>query len=208
MVIVAPCDPLETEAATLACARRKGPTYLRLGKAGEPVLTADAPDPFVLGKVRFIRPGTDVCILSYGPIMKMALETAASLESASGCSVAVASAHTLKPLDVAGLVEIMQRFESVVVIEEHSERASLGAQLKQLAWDHQATCSLTTFSLKDEFIHEFGTTRDLWRAHGLSGPVICEQVAATLAQRRSSGHGRNQPHGSVPADQAKYRRAG
>src|SRR6516165_5684782 len=30
LAIIAPCDPLETEAATWACASRTGPTYLRL----------------------------------------------------------------------------------------------------------------------------------------------------------------------------------
>src|SRR5713101_1188379 len=35
MAVLAPCDPLETTAAVAACAERNGPTYLRLGKAGE-----------------------------------------------------------------------------------------------------------------------------------------------------------------------------
>src|SRR3989338_5892158 len=39
MTILAPCDPLETEAATRACAKHKGPVYLRLGKAGGTALT-------------------------------------------------------------------------------------------------------------------------------------------------------------------------
>src|ERR1700757_69932 len=61
MSIVAPCDPLETEVATWVCAeQRQGPTYLRLGKAGEPNLTTEAPDPFEFGKVRLIRKGSDI----------------------------------------------------------------------------------------------------------------------------------------------------
>jgi transketolase len=207
MAIIAPCDPLETEAATWACASRNGPTYLRLGKAGEPALTPDAPEPFTFGKVRTIKPGKDVCILSYGPIMKMALDAAAGIESAHGCSVAVVSVHTLKPLDTAGVARLLNQFETVIVVEEHSERGGLAAMVKQVAWDHRATCTLHTFGLKDEFIHEFGSHKDLLRAHGLSESIICEQVAATLA-RKGQGHGRNQPYGPVPAFQAPHRRAG
>src|SRR5438105_7483222 len=59
MAIIAPCDPLETVAAVWVCAERNGPTYLRLGKAGEPNLTADAPEPFEFGKVRLIKDGAD-----------------------------------------------------------------------------------------------------------------------------------------------------
>ena len=62
MSVVAPCDPLETELATWACSQSKGPVYLRLGKAGEPVLTADALEPFQFGKLRYLRKGKDVCI--------------------------------------------------------------------------------------------------------------------------------------------------
>jgi transketolase len=207
MAIVAPCDPLETEAATWACATRNGPAYLRLGKAGEPNLTADAPEPFVFGKVRRIKPGRDVCILSYGPIMKMALETAAGIETTHGCSVAVVSVHTLKPLDTAGIAQLLDQYETLIVVEEHSERGGLAAMVKQIAWDQRAGCALHTFSLKDEFIHEFGSHKDLLRAHGLSEAIIRDQVAAILA-RKGQGHGRNQPHGPLPALPAPHRRAG
>ncbi|MGH6882696.1 MAG: transketolase family protein, partial [Hypericibacter sp.] len=66
--VVAPCDPAETAAATRWCAvQEKGPVYLRLGKAGEPDFTANAPEPWEFGKIRMIKPGKNICILSYGP---------------------------------------------------------------------------------------------------------------------------------------------
>jgi transketolase len=207
MAIVAPCDPLETEAATWACAQRNGPTYLRLGKAGEPTLTAYAPEPFVFGKVRMIKPGNNLCIMSYGPVMKMALEAAADVEAAHGCSVAVVSVHTLKPLDVPGVARLLTQFETVIVVEEHSECGGLAAMVKQVAWDQGARCTLHAFSLKDDFIHEFGSHAELLRAHGLSKDIILERVDATLA-RKGQRHGRNQPLGPVPAFQTPHRRAG
>src|ERR1051325_10393043 len=40
MQIIAPCDPAECTEATRWCAKQKnGPVYLRIGKAGEPVLS-------------------------------------------------------------------------------------------------------------------------------------------------------------------------
>ena len=88
MNVIAPCDPAEAEAATRWCAKQElGPVYLRLGKAGEPVLTADAGAPWEFGKIRKLREGADVCILSYGPIMKTAFEVARRFE-ASGQSAA------------------------------------------------------------------------------------------------------------------------
>jgi transketolase len=184
MAILAPCDPLETEAATWACAGRRGPTYLRLGKAGEPILTNDAPEPFAFGKARLIKPGKDVCMLSYGPIMKMTLEVAGQLEQ-QGHSVAVVSVHTLKPLDQDGIAELLHRFPTVAVVEEHSERAGLAAEVKQLAWEHRAPCELHTFSLKDDFIHAYGTHADLLRAHGLATPLIAAKILEGACARVS-----------------------
>jgi transketolase len=125
-----------------------------------------------------VKGGSDVCIISYGPIMGMAFAVAAKIEQERGHSVAVVSAHTLKPLDTTGIADLLRRFKTVVVIEEHSEHGGLGAQVKQIAWEVKAGCDLSTFGLKDEFIHVFGSQRDLWEAHGLSVDSILKQVGA------------------------------
>jgi transketolase len=176
---------LETAAATWASAAAKGPVYLRLGKAGEPNLTADAVEPFVFGKLRYLRRGNDMCVLSYGPIMKMALQVADGLE-ASGRSVSVVSAHTLKPLDRAGLEQIMRNHAEVIVIEEHSSNGGLAAQTKQLAWDISASCRLSTFTLQDQFIHTFGTHADVLAAHGLEPERILSAIGAGQRADRST----------------------
>lgn len=167
MSVVAPCDPLETEAATWACARHAGPVYLRLGKAGEPDLTSNAIEPFQFGKARMLKSGSGICILTYGPIAKLAADLAAHIEQMEGGKVALVSVHTLKPLDVEGIAKILADFDTVLVVEEHSPHNSLGARVKQIGWDSGARCGLHSFSLKDEFIHCYGSQRDLCSAHGL-----------------------------------------
>lgn len=176
MSVIAPCDPLETVAATWAAARCRHPVYLRLGKAGEPDLTSAAVDPFVFGKVRTVRDGDAVCVVSYGPMLRMARDVADRLERTTGRLVALVSVHTLKPLDREGLAQLLQRFETVVVMEEHSEVGGLGAQMKQVAWDSGARSRLVTFALKDQFIHFFGTQEELWAAHGISVDRVCAEV--------------------------------
>ncbi|NUJ79892.1 transketolase [Methylocystis sp. FS] len=168
LTVIAPCDPAETEAATRWCATQEhGPVYLRLGKAGEPDFTSNAPQPWTFGKLRQIRPGADVCILTYGPIMKRAWAVAERLEAA-GRSVAINSVHTLKPLDVSGVADALTRFSSVVVIEECAPTGGLAMQVKAIAFDIGARTRLFSFTLKDEFIHCYGSHDDILDAHGLS----------------------------------------
>ena len=177
MSVLAPCDPAEVTEAVRVAAHHAGPIYLRLGKAGEPNLTAQA-DPFHFGKLRQIKSGGDVAILSYGPIAKMAVDVAARLESEQSRSTAVYSVHTLKPLDREGIAAVLKRYPSVAIIEEHVERGGLGAQVKQVAWDSHATCKLHTFALKDEFLHVYGSQDDIRHAHGLSVDQIYPVIAA------------------------------
>ncbi len=177
MQILAPCDPLECIDATRHCAtQRKGPIYLRIGKAGEPVLSKDAAEPFEFGKIRYLRRGTDVCILSYGVIMKMAVAIADKLQAA-GKSVSVVSCHTMKPLDRAGIERALKAHKQVIVLEEHAPQGGLAPQTKQIAWDTKANCDLHTFTLQDKFIHNYGSHDDLLAAHGLSVELVVAAVS-------------------------------
>lgn len=175
MQIIAPCDPAEVVEATRWCARQKnGPVYLRLGKAGEPILTKDA-DPWEFGKLRCLRRGADVAILSYGVIAKTACDLADRFAE-QGKSVSAFSCHTLKPLDREGIAAVLRQHEHVIVIEEHVPQGGLAPQAKQIAWDAQARCRLDTFTLKDEFIHCNGRHGDMLAAHGLSLAAISGRV--------------------------------
>ena len=176
MQILAPCDPLEVREMTRFCAvDNRGPLYLRLGKSGEPKLTETAPEPFVFGRLRTLRRGRDTCILSYGGIMKMAFEVADAIEK-EGESVAVMNAHTLKPIDEEGIRRTLRDYKRVIVIEEHAPQGGLASRMKQIAWETKASCVLQAFTLKDEFIHCYGSQEDLLAAHGLSVPAILAAI--------------------------------
>ncbi len=185
MAVIAPCDPAEAHEATLWCAgQERGPVYLRLGKAGEPDLTGTAVDPFVFGKLRYLTRGRDVAIMAYGPILKTA-EVLARRFEADGQSVSLISAHTIKPLDVEGVAEVLHAHRRVVVIEETAPTGGLGPRAKEIAWDTKAPCELQTFSLQDAFKHTYGTHGQVLADHGLDPEAIsrklglsCEAITA------------------------------
>jgi transketolase len=172
MSVIAPCDPEEAKAATLHCvSQQEGPIYLRLGKAGEPVLGSPTSAPFQFGKLRMLKEGSDACILGYGPILKMAMQ------AAEGRSVAVASVHTLKPLDRDGIARILAKYPKVVVVEEMVPHGGLGEMVKALAWESGAKCRLECLSLKHEFVHTYGSHEQLLAAHGITVAEIQRRLA-------------------------------
>lgn len=182
--VLAPCDPLEVDAMTQWCAtQEEGPVYLRLGKAGEPTLTADLTEPWRFGKVRQIREGNTHCIITYGVITKMALLVAEELEL-RGISTSVISVPTLKPLDTDSLTVALRAHSSVSVIEECVPRA-LGLEVEALAHRIGYRGKVDTFSLQDKFIHCYGSHDNVLKAHGLSAKFIVK----ALENMRSSGNG-------------------
>ena len=177
MQVLAPCDPQETKLITQWCATANmKPTYLRLGKAGEPDLTANAIDSFVPGKIRRICSGKDVCILSYGPTVKMGLDLAQSLKEEMNYTSTVVSCHSIKPLDIQGIKEMLFAHKKVIVLEEHVPHGGLGSRVKEIAWDTGANCALKLFTLKDEFIHFYGSHEELLEAHGLTVKQILSNL--------------------------------
>jgi transketolase len=177
MTIIAPCDPEEAKAATRWIAARDGggPIYLRFGKAGEKTITHDAAEPFRFGKLRNLWRGDDVAILSYGVVMAMARQAGEALR-AQGRSVSLIACPTLKPLDRDGIAEVLRRHKLVIVVEEHVPQGGLASQTKQIAWDTGAQCRLRCLTLKDEFVHCYGSHEDILAAHGLSPATILAQA--------------------------------
>jgi len=178
MRVIAPCDPEEAKAATLWCiGQEEGPVYLRLGKAGEPVISGKASQRFEFGKIRTLREGTDACVIGYGPTMKMAMDAAEQL-SARGLSVAVVNVHTLKPLDREGIAGVLGRYRRVVVFEEMVPRGGLADAVKGIAWESGAKCRIECVSLKHEFVHVYGKHEELLAAHGVSTARLVQALTA------------------------------
>lgn len=183
--VIAPCDPAEVAAATRWCATQElGPVYLRLGKAGEPFLTKGAAEPWEFGRLRQIFSGEEVCILSYGPVLKLGLGIAKRFV-AKGQNPALFSVHTLKPLDIERLRQILQQFSHIIIIEECVEIGGLSMQVRNLASRLQLSRRIDSFNLQDAFIHRYGTHDDVLAAHGLSEDKIWTSVAAKDSTART-----------------------
>jgi len=172
MTVVAPCDPEETAAAIMSSFRLSGPMYLRIGKSGEPTITADALEPFVIGRIRKIREGSGTAVVGYGPILAKAFKAAEQ----SGTDVAIYSVHTPKPLDLKRVDEIFHTYQHVIVLEEHVEQGGLGVQVRARAQLSKVKTRITTFNLPDEFLHTHGSKDDLLRSVGITTHALVDAI--------------------------------
>ena len=176
MTVIAPCDPSEMREATKWCAtKNKGPVYMRLGKVGEPNLTENAIDKFEFGKLRYLKKGKEIAVISYGITVKMAIDLSTELEK-KGKSVSVISCHTIKPLDKIGIKKVLNEHQSVYVLEEHVPHGGLSSRVKEIASDEKTKAELKSFTLKDEFIHFYGNHQELLEKHELSVKQILKKI--------------------------------
>lgn len=181
MTVFAPCDEVELRLGLRAGLQQGGPMYMRIGKKGEPVIHAKAPD-LRLGKAITVREGAHVCLISTGTMMPVVL-AAADLLAGSGVSARVESFHTVKPLDTAQLTDLFARFPLVAIVEEHSRLGGLGGSIAEwFAGEEAPHGRMLCFGTDDVFMHEVGTQDYARRKFGLTADNIAERVATRLSK--------------------------
>ena len=87
-----------------------------------PVTTA----PFGTAEIR--RPGTTATLLAYGPMVRTCLDAASAAEE-EGWDLEVVDLRTLVPLDIATIVDSLQRTGRAVVVHEAQVFAGFGAEI-------------------------------------------------------------------------------
>ena len=175
MTVVCPGDTWEVRLALRAAVKHKGPVYIRLGKKGEPVVHGQAPE-FVIGKGIVVRVGNDVCLLSTGNMLPVAVQAAEELDS-RGLSAQVVSLHTVKPLDEELLAEVFSRFAVVVTVEEHSILGGLGGSVAEwLADQAPQKVRFLRIGTADRFLNEAGGQNHAREYSGLTPGNIAEKT--------------------------------
>lgn len=179
MLVVAPGDPLETRSATRFSADYNGPVYLRLGRAGEPVVHAEEPD-FQPGQALLVRQGHDVALLVTGGMLHTTVQAALALE-AEGISTRVISMPTVKPLDTALVVDTARSTSALFTIEEHSIIGGLGSAVAETLLEAGVSPpAFRRIGLKGSFSGLVGDQDYLRAQHGLDTAGILQTVRSVV----------------------------
>ncbi len=180
MTVVAPGDPIEARLATRAVVALDGPAYLRLGKAGEPVVHADEPG-LVLGRAITMREGSDLTLIASGSMLATADRVAAQLAD-KGLSVRLLSMHTIKPLDREAVVRAATETRFVFTLEEHSIEGGLGGAVAEVMAELDGSRALLKrIGLRPQFNQEVGDQKYLKSLHGLDEEGVMKTIQPIIA---------------------------
>ena len=159
LTIVVPADADQTRQAVMALSQIPGPAYLRIGSGRDPVVFSPG-ERFELGKIKILeRHGDDVALFACGYMLPRALEAGRALTS-MGVMATVVEVHTLKPLDVDGVIDVLKRTRAAVAIEDHNIIGALGSAIAEVIAEH-APARLARIGV-----------RDVFGESGVAGPLL------------------------------------
>ncbi|MBI2592145.1 transketolase family protein [Candidatus Saccharibacteria bacterium] len=184
MVVIAPCDSVEAEKATLAMAKDKHPNYMRLAREATTVFTSPH-TPFEIGQGYVFRKGSDVTIVATGTMTFQAL-TAAKLLANKDISADVVHIPTIKPLDEEIILQSASKTRHVVTAEEAQIIGGLGGAVAELLGEKLPT-SMIRIGIKDRF-GESGEPEELLKHFGLDAEAIAKAAHKLLTDHTNHAH--------------------
>ncbi|HBH04162.1 MAG TPA: alpha-ketoacid dehydrogenase subunit beta, partial [Candidatus Rokubacteria bacterium] len=132
LTMVVPSGPRTARALLAAAIRDPDPVIFFEAKALYHAAKEDVPDEsetLPLGRARVAREGTDLTLIAYGAMLRVALEAADTLQSEDGASVEVLDLLTISPLDREAIVASVGKTGRAVVVHEAPRSFGPGAEI-------------------------------------------------------------------------------
>jgi pyruvate dehydrogenase E1 component beta subunit len=128
--VVVPSNPYDAKGLLKSAIRDNDPVIfmeseLMYGDKGE-VPESEYLEP--IGKAKVVKEGTDATLISFGKMMKVALEAAAEMEK-DGHSIEVIDLRTVRPIDYAALYKSVKKTNRCVIVEEAWPLSSIATDL-------------------------------------------------------------------------------
>ncbi len=187
------CIPGMTIASPLNEVELRNMMYTaQLGKSGPVVIRyprgrgvmVDWKQPFIeleTGKGQQLKDGSDLAILSLGPIGNMVSE-AISILDLEHISVAHYDMRFLKPLDHKLLDQVFARFDKVITVEDASTVGGLGSAVIEYMNDNNYKAKVLRLGIPDRFV-EHGTQEELYRECGFDTEGIAAAVRSMVSSK-------------------------
>jgi transketolase len=182
LTVAAPADPVEVRAITKLFAATIGPGYLRLGKAGEPVLHPEELN-LEAGKAIQVASGDHLTIISIGGMLGTVLNASRELHL-RGIRPRILSMPFLVPLDSAAILDAAKETRAILTVEEHGP-GGLGTAVAETLAMRGCGVPFLPLRLAKSPITMSGSQDDLRAAQGLS--VMGVVQAAELLCRSPRG---------------------
>jgi transketolase len=179
MTVLAPADQYECAAMIKWASDYNGPVYLRLTRDGSAdVFGSDY--QFATGEVRWLRSGRHALLVSTGPQSVRCLEAANELAKQQ-IDVGVLHVPSIKPLNVASLLEACSAYDLIFTVEEHSIFGGLGGLVAELLSENSPR-RVIRYGIEDKW-GESAPNDFLLDKYGLSALQVSQRIAKDFKKK-------------------------
>lgn len=175
--VCAPGDPIEVRLTLAGICNDPKPGYLRLGKAGEPIVHKSVPT-WTFGRPIQLHSGHDIAILSTGGALATAIEVREHL-LADNIHSTVLSIPVLAPFASDDVFRLIDTAKTVVTIEEHGP-GGLSSIVAEAAADLGVALDLVTCRLTGKRSEVVGSQEYIRSAQGMSAGQIASKIRKRL----------------------------
>jgi 1-deoxy-D-xylulose-5-phosphate synthase len=152
----------------------KGPFVIRYPRGGGVLQDWRCPlEEVPVGKGRKMHDGSEVAVLSIGPIGNNVTKAIAKL--GSKVSVAHYDMRFLKPIDEDILEEVAKKFKKIITVENGAKKGGLGSAVLEWMSDHEYQPKVVRLGLPDNFV-EHGTVDELQHIVGIDTAGIIKAI--------------------------------
>ncbi|WP_339729596.1 1-deoxy-D-xylulose-5-phosphate synthase [Maribacter stanieri] len=130
-----------------------------------------------IGEGQLLKEGSEIAILSTGPIGNMVTEILNELDN--NPAIAHYNFPFIKPLDEALLEEILQNFDHIITLEDGSAIGGFGSGLLEFANNIGIHKIIKIFGIPDSFITH-GATQELYKKAGIDKMSVKQYVQQFL----------------------------
>ena len=176
MTVINPADAVSAKILLREEFEREGCAYIRLGRAGVPVVYDENAD-IRIGKAMTLKEGSDVAVIATGIMVAAALEAAENL-AAEGISARVIDMHTIKPIDEDAIIKAASECKGIVTAEEHSVIGGLGGAVAEVT-AAKSPCRIAMVGQHDCF-GESGKPAELLEKYGMTATDIVSAAKSLL----------------------------
>lgn len=139
----------------------QGPFVIRYPKGRGTQVNWKCPlEPIKIGKGRKLKTGTDLAVITIGPIGNDAAKAIEEAEKQTGKNIAHYDLRFLKPLDESMLHEIGKNFQHIVTIEDGVLKGGMGSAILEFMSDNNYMPTVKRLGIPDQFI-QHGPVEDL-----------------------------------------------
>ena len=132
--VVVPSTPYETKGLLISAIRDDNPVIFFEPKRFYRALKEDVPEEaytIPIGEARIVEEGSDVSLISYGPMIQTAIE-AIEIVKKEGTSVELIDLRTLSPLDSKTIIKSVKKTGRAVIAHEAPKTLGMSAEIAAL----------------------------------------------------------------------------